>query len=502
MAVGVSRRVVATFAAVAGLALVGVGGAAAAPEGVVRVSSDPYSDPLAQHRTEVEPDTFAANGRLVGAFQVGRVFDGGATNIGWTSSLDGRRFASGFLPGITTAGGGPYARVTDPSVAYDAAHRVWMISSIPLTREPVHGPEVVVSRSTDGIHWANPVTVARAAAGADFDKNWTVCDNHRSSLFYGHCYTQFDDFGDVDRIKMSTSTDGGRTWGPALETVSRSLGLGGQPVVQPNGTVIVPIGDLTGVRRIDSFRSTDGGQSWSATTTAAQISHHTVAAGLRASPLASAEIDRDGKVFVVWEDCRFRPNCSGNDIVMSTTTDGIEWSPVVRIPIDPIDSGTDHFIPGLAVDTGSSGDHARLALTYYSYSKADCNTATCELSVGFISSRSGGAAWSTAKTLAGPMKVDWLANTSQGRMVGDYISTSFLNGRAFPLFAVAGPPTGGLFDEAMATVPGGLAVGLQPPACVEQRGNVRFHNPQCRRVIGRTSTPTESPTSASPAPRR
>jgi hypothetical protein len=58
------------------------------------------------------------------------------------------------------------------------------------------------------------------------------------------------------------------------------------------------------------------------------------------------------------------------------------------------------------------------------------------------------------------MRLDWLAETSQGRMVGDYISTSFVRGRALPLFAQAGPPSGGLFDEAMATVQSGLPVGV------------------------------------------
>ena len=39
----------------------------------------------------------------------------------------------------------------------------------------------------------------------------------------------------------------------------RATGLGGQPVVQPNGTVIVPVttGNEIGIR---AFRSTDGGE--------------------------------------------------------------------------------------------------------------------------------------------------------------------------------------------------------------------------------------------------
>jgi hypothetical protein len=53
--------------------------------------------------------------------------------------------------------------------------------------------------------------------------------------------------------------------------------------------------------------------------------------------------------------------------------------------------------------------------------------------------------------LAGPTVLFNVANTSQGRMVGDYISTSFnSSGLATTVFAVGVPSTGPLaFDEAM-----------------------------------------------------
>jgi hypothetical protein len=58
------------------------------------------------------------------------------------------------------------------------------------------------------------------------------------------------------------------------------------------------------------------------------------------------------------------------------------------------------------------------------------------------------------------MQLGWLANTSQGRMVGDYISTSVPNGgNAWPTIAVATAPTGGVFDEAMRVPTGGLPIG-------------------------------------------
>jgi hypothetical protein len=79
--------------------------------------------------------------------------------------------------------------------------------------------------------------------------------------------------------------------------------------------------------------------------------------------------------------------------------------------------------------------------------------------VGYVSSTNGGTSWSAATNVAGPMSLSWLANTSQGRMVGDYISTSVpAGGRAWPTIAVASAPSGGLFNEAMNVPTGGLAI--------------------------------------------
>jgi hypothetical protein len=422
---------------------------AAANVPLTRVSTDPFTNGTSQHATEVEPDTFAFGGTVVGAMQVGRFFNGGATDIGFVRSTDGgTTWSSGFLPGMTFSSGAAsaYERVSDASVAYDSAHGTWMISSIPLLPS-TSVPTVLVSRSTDGgATWQNPVsTPPPLAHSVDLDKNWTVCDNV-SSRFRGHCYTELDNFGDGDRELMTTSTDGGATWSTPIQTAGHDKGLGGQPVVQPDGTVIVPFESLDG--KISAFRSTDGGSSWTKAVTISGVRFHGVAGGLRTSPLPTAEIDGSGKVFVAWEDCRFRPKCSANDIVFSTSSDGVTWSAVSRVPIDAVTSGADHFIPGLAVDPATSGRNAHLALTYYFYPDTTC-TGGCRLEVGYTSSPDGGAHWGNATQLAGPMALSQIALTSQGPMVGDYISTSFSGGKATSVFPVGHEqPTASTFDEA------------------------------------------------------
>jgi hypothetical protein len=56
------------------------------------------------------------------------------------------------------------------------------------------------------------------------------------------------------------------------------------------------------------------------------------------------------------------------------------------------------------------------------------------------------------------MTLTWLANTTQGFMVGDYISTSFANGTAHPVFMVANPNVGSTFNEAAYSPTSGLAM--------------------------------------------
>jgi len=103
-------------------------------------------------------------------------------------------------------------------------------------------------------------------------------------------------------------------------------------------------------------------------------------------PFPSTGIDKSGKFYVVWSDCSFRRNCSTNDLVMITSTNGTKWTSPARIPIDPLSSTVDHFIPGLAVDRATSGTTAHLTTTYYFYPQASCNSFTCRVHLGFTTS--------------------------------------------------------------------------------------------------------------------
>jgi hypothetical protein len=410
----------------------------------VQISSDPYTQTTCKasnttnHHTEVEPDTYSNGSTIVAAFQVGRIYDGGSCDIGFaTSTNNGGSWTNGLLPGTTVFAtpAGTYDRISDPAVAFDASHNTWLIASLAI--KGTSGAAVLVSQSTNGgTTWTNPVAVHVASGSENLDKEWIVCDDTSSSPFYGHCYVEWDNNGGGNLLQMSISTNGGTTW--SAPATDNSGVIGGQPVVRPDGTVIVPI-DNANETAVGAFNSTNGGASWSAVTTIATISHHTVAGNLREGPLPSAEIDGSGTVYVAWSDCRFRRACKTNDIVVSHSLNstGTSWSSVSRVPIDATTSGIDHFIPGLAVNKATSGTTAQLGLTYYFYPSG-----STQLSVGFISSTNAGGTWSTAQTIISGMPTGWLATTSQGRMVGDYISTSYgSDNLAHGVFATASAPT-------------------------------------------------------------
>jgi hypothetical protein len=416
---------------------------------LTQISADPYTIVPGQHATEVEPHMLANGSTLVAAFQTGRIAPGGATDIGWATSTDGgNTWTHGFLPGLTTGeGSGPYDAASDPAVAYDAKHGVWMIASLPLSNS-LQVPAVAVSRSTDGINWQIPVSVDATAVSSD--KNWIVCDSWPTSPHYGNCYVEWDDPSNSDQIEMNTSTDGGLTWSAAVATATSAEGIGGQPLVQPNGTVIVPIE----TSEMSAFRSTDGGSTWTAPVTIASIQYHADDGSIRSGPLPSAAVDGAGTIWVVWEDCRFRSGCSTNDLVYSTSTDGLTWGAVTRIPIDDTSSTVDHFIPGIGIDPATSGSTAHVALHYYYYSQSACTESTCQLFVGYISSANGGTTWNPPTALTGAMSLSWLPQSQNGLMVGDYIATVFTNGVPHGVFAVAQAASGTTFNEATYTAQG------------------------------------------------
>ena len=295
-----------------------------------QLSRDRTSDFLAQHETQVEPHSLAVGRTIVAAFQSGRFqAGGGAAAIGWAASADaGRTWRSGTLPT-------QFPAVSDPVVAYDAAHTTWLIAYVAVTGTSV---DVYVSRSRDGRVWQAPIAVAVAPSpSADYDKEWIVCDNGVASRFRGRCYVSYLDTGSTTIVTRSSS-DGGRTWGAPVGSragvVDGSFVNGALSIVRPNGdllvlhTVFAPFGGAGG-DWVASVRSIDGGATFAPAARVASLEAEDVL-GMRAPPLVTAAVDARGTVRVVWADCRFQEDCRSNDLALTTSSNGTTWTPAAR----------------------------------------------------------------------------------------------------------------------------------------------------------------------------
>jgi hypothetical protein len=283
------------------------------------------------------------------------------------------------------------------------------------------------------------------ATGPQLDKDWFACDNNAASPFRGRCYATYTDDRKAWTV-VQCSTDGGVTWSEPVE--ASGILVGTQPVVRPDGTLVVVAGDYNGAAAltgsIDSLVSTDGGVTFRRQVVAGL--HAARGGPLRAIALPSVDVDSAGTIYAVWHDCRFRAGCSGNDLVLSTSTDGLAWTQPVRIPLASGGSAVQAFLPGLVADPGQPG---HLGLVYAYWEPGSCPS-DCLLGVAFVSSTDGGASWSVPQELsAQPMQMSWLARSEGGRMVGDYFSTSVAAGRFVPVFTLATSPLRGRFREAI-----------------------------------------------------
>ena len=434
--------------------------ASAAPKAQpIRLSTDRLSTVGAQHATQVEPHAAAVGSTVVSVFQVGRFFDGGASAIGFaTSRDDGRTWRSGLLPSLTTssAPAGSAGRATDTAVAWDGVHGRWLAESLTLAERST---AVVVSASADGVTWEAPVTVVSHARpgsseeSTSLDKSWIACDDGAASPFRGRCYVAYTDFaGQGTSIGVQSTTDGGVTWS-APTRVRVALDVPGvQPVVRPNGQLVLVF--LDGPGRVEAVRSDDGGASFGAHEVISRLASFRRRNNpnlLRVFPLPAAAVDGGGSVYVAWSDCRFRRGCRANDIVLSHST-ASGWTTPRRVPVADAGTNPNHVVPGLAADPATSGARARLALTFYTVRAAGCPAARCRIDVRLATSASAGARWTVRRLNAVAMRLAWLPRTSSGRMLADYVSSVYAGGRALGVFALAKRPRGNRLDEAIHAV--------------------------------------------------
>ena len=348
-----ARTWAAAAAVAAGLLLVSAGAA----ETILShpISDDPYTNTNGdvQHKTQVEPDSFAFGDTIVTLTQSGRyVNGGGASNLVFSTSQDGgRTWTTGGLPGTTVWEGGPWPRISDPSIAYDPQDDVWLALGLGIDAGG-SGHVLLVNRSTDdGLSLVEPGQCRRVVGdllGQDLDHLRHVGREPALRQLLHPVRRQQPgqrhEDGHIDRRRSHLGAGSRcglflRARRPACRAAERQRH---RSVLRKRRSAVLD--------PLDRRRHYMG---W------VHAHHHRERARCRRQhavfSLPSAEVAGDGRVYVAWQDCRFRSGCPANDIVYSSSLDGLAWSAVTRIPIDPTNSNIDHFLPGIAVDKATSG---------------------------------------------------------------------------------------------------------------------------------------------------
>ena len=398
-----------------------------------RIHRDRQTNTDSQHETQVEPDSYTVGATTVALFQNGRNRTGGAASIAFSTSKDGgRTWREGILPGLTltSAPPGTATRASDPTVAYDSLHGVWLANTLALAPDSTR---LTIHRSRDGLAWTGPIDAARAAAfGVAYDKNWLACDNGAASPFRGRCYLAYTLVGEQegeDDVAVQHSNDGGLTWSAAATVRIPVTGV--IPLVQPNGTLTLVFWSQRASSMI-AVRSLDGGETLGDPVTIAPMQAKP-ASPFRAPPVPAATVDGAGRLVAVWQDCRFHADCAANDVVFSRSPDGATWSAPVRAT-----RSDNAVMPTIGVEPGTG----RLAIAYYALRPdgVDAELVTSQ----------NGSSWSSPQRLnPRRMRLAWMPDTTLGRMLADYIGVTWSRGRPLVIYALASPPRNGKFRQAI-----------------------------------------------------
>jgi hypothetical protein len=363
-------------------------------------------------------------------------FDGGLTWAMRTPPLS--RCAGG-----NAANGGDYERATDPWVTFSPNGIAYQmsLSFSGGTFQPGSDNAMLVSRSADGGRtWANAATLIRDGGGFFNDKDSITADPNDARFVYA----VWDRLaaGGGGPAYLARSVDGGSTWEaarPIYDPGVRSQTIGNQIVVLPNGTLVDLFTQIdegansTTSAFLSVMRSADNGATWSPPSRIAGLT----ALGAR-DPETGTEIrdgsiigqiaaDRDGNLYVVWQDARFSGG-QRDGIALSRSTDGgVTWSAPLRINGDP---GVQAFTP--AVTVRSDG---MIGVSYYDLRSNTADPVTLPADYWLARSRDA-ITWSESRA-GGPFDLA-IAPNAEGLFLGDYQALASAGALFIPLFVQTG----------------------------------------------------------------
>lgn len=174
---------------------------------------------------------------LIAGYQEGRFVSGGARGLAFAVSTDGgKKWRAGLIPRLTTVNGAAYRAASDPWVAFGTGNRAYYTSLVFNSLQQSNA--MVVSTSTDGGQtWGDPV-VAHQSVNEFDDKQAIVVDNRDDSPYKGRVYLGWDSVTEFDQIlRVNYSADGGQSFTAPVTLNGQGINIGFIPLVGPRGVV-------------------------------------------------------------------------------------------------------------------------------------------------------------------------------------------------------------------------------------------------------------------------
>ncbi|HEX9713357.1 MAG TPA: sialidase family protein [Actinomycetota bacterium] len=334
-----------------------------------------------QTDTETEP-SIAVNPEnplnAVVAVQQGRRDDGGAVVNGYATTVDGgRTWTSGRLPGTTKVTGGPFDRASDPVVVFGPDDLVYAQSLLFNNGGNRRALWNNVSRD-GGLTWEpGAASITTDDTYGSTDKNWLTVDvDDAPGHHEGRIYVAWDR---IAPVSVAYSDDQGATWHiqDIGYTTYPGQGIGALPLVLDDGglavlwaTLAYPLPPARPGEPAESVEEGASGLGRYVLSIAPKAGTVPTAGPLVFTPPVTVGVDlgrptrgqragdglpqafvdpNSGRIYVAWQDARFRDD-EVNDIVITwSDDDGITWSPVKPVDPGPRNNWRNRFLPMIGV---------------------------------------------------------------------------------------------------------------------------------------------------------
>src|ERR1043165_4707475 len=293
-----------------------------------------------------------------------------------------------------------------------------VIANAPTLTSFLGEERLVFSRSTDGITWSTPITVASGTSGyAPFiDRPWLSVDRIRGTVYATWSRTESTATG--EDVVFQTSSDRGVTWSAAAAISSKGEELA-QIAALPNGALVAV--NYSGNERAYVARySSSGGAFWSAPQAIGDASGTQISPGTKTqSPPLAIVTAYGADVYCVLP--------TANAIFFTRSRDGGKtWSPRLQLA----GAHGDAVLPSLAVDEPSGA-------IFISWMDGRDDPANATLRLYGTRSTDGGATFESPRAFSSPF-------TAGGRIADTEGMVPLGDGSALKAFS----PSGGYMTAA------------------------------------------------------